>query len=86
MTKKIVCVVLTMLLMMTFTGCKGMDSTKETQEETSMFVIVEQRMVHGSRYSVVYHKQTNVMYTVSYTNQFTVMVDAEGKPLLYANQ
>ena len=46
------------------------------------FVVVDQ--AYG--YMIVYHEQTNVMYSVtSGYNQgvFTLLVDADGKPLLY---
>lgn len=49
----------------------------------SMFVVVE----NTPTWIVVYHKETKVMYAVSdnsynYGN-FTLLVDADGKPLLY---
>lgn len=51
--------------------------------EESMFVMLENT---GGWY-VVYHKDTKVMYAVSHgehnTGVFTLMVDKEGKPLLY---
>jgi hypothetical protein len=42
----------------------------------------------GNKYSqmegnAVYDKQTKVIYVVSRTGAFTVMVDKDGKPLLY---
>jgi hypothetical protein len=40
-------------------------------------------------YEVVYHKQTKVMYVVSIghnnSGNFTLLVNADGKPLLYTN-
>ena len=67
-----------------FTSCDL--STVEKQphlNEASMFVLIEE----ASMWKVVYHKETKVMYTVSYGayNQgtFTLLVDKDGKPLLY---
>lgn len=52
-------------------------------DDQSMFVEVEETWL----WKVVYHKDTKVMYAVSYGsyNQgvFTLLVDAEGKPLIY---
>ena len=51
--------------------------------EASMFVIVEAT----GTWNVVYHKGTKVMYAVStgsYNNgTFTLLVDQDGKPMLY---
>ena len=49
----------------------------------SMFVLVEST----NKWDVVYHKETKVMYAVSSygdgTGVFTLLVDRDGKPLLY---
>ena len=55
-----------------------------TEQPTSMFVIVEESL----SWRIVYHKDTKVMYAVSdgsynYGN-FTLLVDADGKPLIYS--
>ena len=51
--------------------------------DRSMFVLIEK----GAIYNIVYHRETKVMYAISYglynSGNFTVMVDEEGKPLLY---
>lgn len=43
--------------------------------------------ITGDKYqiedNVVYDKQTKVMYVVSRAGTFTVMVDKDGKPMLY---
>ena len=57
-------------------------SAKEN-EANSMFEVVEDG---GDLYYVVYHKLTNVMYTVSSNGEFTVMVDANGEPLIYSKE
>lgn len=54
-----------------------------TPGDRSMFVIIE----NGDNYRIVYHHDTKVMYAISngkYNGgNFTVMLDANGKPLLY---
>lgn len=47
-----------------------------------MFEVVED----GDLYYVVYHKLTNVMYTVSDNGEFTVMVNVKGEPLIYSKE
>ena len=48
-----------------------------------MFVVLEV----GGTYKIVYHQETKVMYAISSggynSGTFTVMLDADGKPLLY---
>ena len=54
----------------------------EENEVNSMFEVVED----GDLYYVVYHKLTNVMYTVSGSGEFTVMVNVKGEPLIYSKE
>jgi len=54
----------------------------EENEVNSMFEVVED----GDLYYVVYHKLTNVMYTVSGNGEFTFMVNAKGEPLIYSKE
>ena len=87
MIKRILCLSIFIILIFTFVGCS--DSTMQTVDDTkddintSIFVEVET----NSLFKIVYHKDTKVMYTISkgYYNQgtFTVMLDADGKPMLY---
>ena len=89
MFKKILCLVIAIMLMLACVGCgdiKKMEtdaSTKYTPASTSMFVLVEEDIMY---YSIVYHKETKVMYAISNGGSnlgtFTVMLDADGKPLL----
>ncbi len=56
---------------------------KNQGTDVSMFVVLEV----GTTYKIVYHHETKVMYAVSTgsynAGTFTVMLDADGKPLLY---
>lgn len=67
-------------------GCSGIAKTEkanEKQENTSMFVEVEQAM----SWKVVYHKETKVMYVISNGSYnhgtFTLLVNADGTPMIY---
>ena len=67
--------------------------TSETEvaaEESSAFVVVEEAL----QYSIVYHRDTKVMYVAPHGewlvfaekyryNDLTIMLDADGNPLLY---
>ena len=86
MKRKIFTLIMVVCLSVSLAGCSNNRVTVEnnkTTENTSMFVEVE----HGYDWRVVYHKETKVMYVISCgyynTGNFTVMVDADGKPLLW---
>ena len=71
--------------MLAISACKS-NKPQTMDFEDSRFVMIETTAL----YNVCYDKETNVMYTLSkgyYTNGvFTVMVDANGKPLKYNPQ
>lgn len=86
MKKRILSAVLTVGLLFSLAGYNY--SEVETEEKvkgdtSSMFVCVEQ----ATSWSVVYHKETKVMYVVSdgFYNHgtFTLLVDADGNPMLW---
>lgn len=69
---------------MLFTSCNLSTVEKQPRlDESSMFVIIEKT----GAWNVVYHKETKVMYAVASgvynVGTFTLLVDREGKPLLY---
>lgn len=80
-TKIFVLAILIFCLLLT--GCGAKMSTVNNEGDRSMFVLIEE----GATYSIVYHRETKVMYAISAggynSGDFTVMVDEEGKPLLY---
>ena len=89
MIKRIICLLLAILVISTlFVGCGGVSATpvEEQYAETDVFVIVEKGNNRGYYYTVVYHKQTKVMYILSNDNIATVMVDAEGNPVTYEGE
>ena len=65
-------------------GCHNDSQPKELASiDGSSFLIVED----GVDYDIVYHKETKVMYIVSggqyNIGSFTVMVNADGTPMIY---
>lgn len=78
----LVCVLIIFVVVSLF--CKFLAKFKraEEAEENSMFEVVED----GDLYYVVYHKLTNVMYTVSGNGEFAVMVNVKGEPLIYSKE
>lgn len=85
--KKILFVCLIAIGMM-FTSCAPMSHMPHAYSKSNIAKRFEPIINEGNNYSeiednVVYDKQTKVMYVVSPTGTFTVMVDKDGKPLLY---
>lgn len=68
-------------------GYSKVDSVYDAEDEStmrkSMFIEVE----HASYWKVVYHKDTKVMYAVSYGGYaygvFTLLVNPDGTPMLW---
>lgn len=85
MKKSFIVLITLALLSFGLTGCGVTPQYEESASESgySMFVIVED----GSTYSIVYHKDTKVMYAISdggYNHgTFTVMLNPDGTPMLY---
>ena len=63
-------------------GC-GSEVIEDSSNESPTFIEVE----NGDGYDIVYHKDTKVMYIVSYGGNhelsYEVMLNADGSPLLY---
>ena len=71
-------------IVLTFSGCAvNKTETVATEENPSMFVEVER----AGSWQVVYHKDTKVMYAVSFgaynLGTFTLLVNADGTPMLW---
>lgn len=65
-------------------GCGApVEHSESATEDASMFVCVEQT----SLWKICYHRETKVMYAVSYGSYncgtFTLLVNADGTPMLY---
>lgn len=83
---KILCVALiSVLLVCLICGCSEVESTADPSKP-SMFIKVET----AHTWVVVYHRETKVMYTVSNygdgSGVFTLLVNADGTPLLYQEE
>lgn len=92
--KQILCITFTiclcgLFLILNITGCAPhSDETANTSNEESnaSFVIVEKELVNGYFYKIAYHKDTKVMYVLGEHNEFEVMLDPDGKPLLWEGE
>lgn len=87
MKRIIVLMILLLCLFLTGCGVKKMESVADLEASNeSMFIIVEK----GAYYKIAYHRDTKVMYAISNggynAGNFTVMVDPNGKPLLYQEE
>lgn len=80
--KKLVAVLTALFLAFALTGCNSTES-KIDDGAPSRFVTVERT----GMWMVVYDDETKVMYSVSYgvynNGTFTMLVNADGTPLLY---
>lgn len=74
------------LLTVALMGCnKKVDSIESNKgSNASMFVCVER----ARTWMIVYHKETKVMYAVSTygPNVFTLLVDRDGKPMIWEGE
>lgn len=81
--KRIIAIMLMAVMMLSLSACRTKRTSEITKGETSRMVYVEET---GS-YCIVYDKYTKVMYAVSNgaynMGTFTLLVDADGNPLLY---
>lgn len=81
MKKKLIAILI--IGMLSLAACAKVESVNDNKNETSMFVEVEST----SSWKVVYHKETKVMYIVSWSSynygDFTLLVNADGSPMLW---
>lgn len=82
--KKIFLLLATVFMIVAFSACFANPSESNVSEDNpSMFVLAED----GLYWHVYYHKETKVMYVVSTSSynrgNFTVLVNADGTPMLY---
>ena len=82
--KRIMLIILCSTLLI---GCKKMERAEENNgSNTGMFVTIEDT----ATFQIVYNKYTKVMYAVSCGNYnkgtFTLLVNADGTPMLYEKE
>lgn len=88
--KKILCLFITVLLLLTCVGCsaeiEGTETTKSTADSSSCdssFIVVEKDFINGYWYRIAYHKDTKVMYVLGHYCDFTVMLNPDGSPMIW---
>lgn len=78
MKKIIVILLIFLVVIFVFMGCQEVESNSETTSGKSMFILVEDT----GYWKVVYHRESKVMYAVSYgsynSGNFTLLVDQNG--------
>lgn len=81
--RRLIMVVFVAMMIVSLSACSTKRTTEIVKGETSRMVYVEET----AAYCIVYDKYTKVMYAVSnggYSiGNFTLLVDANGNPLLY---
>lgn len=82
--KRITSVILCCLLFISLISCAPTKIESKVEEgSTSMFVCIES----APTYLIVYHKDTKVMYSVSYgmhaSGIFTLLVNQDGSPMIW---
>ena len=84
--KKILCLFLALTILFSFAGCTvALPEENANQETTSMFIKLETfRASSGGGAHVFYHKDTKVMYIVSYDGVATIMLNPDGMPQIYS--
>lgn len=80
-------IVIALLTLMLLTGCTKVENVEKSEaKDVSRFVTVETTTL----WKVVVDKDTHVMYAVSFgghsSGTFTLLVDADGKPLIYKGE
>ena len=91
MKKKLFCLLLLLVLpvCLLFTGCSKTAQSSNTGEEFIVGDIILVKIVKTSNFSIFVDKNTRVMYlynTTNYQGGLTVMLDADGKPLIYEGE
>ncbi len=86
MKKKLFCLLLLFILpvCLLFTGCSGGIEEKSTEEH--IMVCIDRFSLGGSSAFVLVHKETRVMYITYYQGGTTIMLDEDGKPLIYEGE
>lgn len=84
---KIIAIIFAILMIFCLIGCNNQKPKISERETEKVFVLVGYA---EAEYKIVYHRKTRVMYVVSCGSYnygtFTVMVDENGKPLLWQGE
>lgn len=83
--KRLIAIVIMIVMILSLSGCETKQTKEVVKGEASRMVTVEET----NAYLIVYDKYTKVMYAVSAggynCGNFTLLIDANGNPLLYEN-
>lgn len=81
--KKFYIILVTFILSLFLVACGNKKPAGDDPSKSSRFVTVESTLI----YKIVVDKETGVMYAVSYggynSGNFSLLVDREGKPLIW---
>lgn len=85
--KKFIIILAVIMMFMVLSACtKNPAQSIAVDDQPSMFVEIEE----GDKWRVVYHKETKVMYVVSFSSynrgNFTLLVNPDGSPMLYEGE
>lgn len=82
--KKILCLLFILITPLLFCGC-GNAQTNYVEE--SMFIVIEYLNINQSNFIyILVHKETKVMYMTQYNGGLTVMLNADGTPMLWEGE
>ena len=80
---RIVSIIIVLLFIFCCLSACSKIETESSNESPSMFIQIEET----TAWRIVYHRETKVMYAVSWgsynTGSFTVLVNPDGTPMLY---
>lgn len=84
MIKRILCLIIVIMLMLTCVGCSNAGND----------IVTDSRFIHkeagwddnGNRMFIIVDTETKVMYMIRGGGGITVMLDADGKPLLWEGE
>lgn len=82
-SRMIIVVWIVVVFVSSLCSCKDTTVTSVSNDDTSMFVFLE----NTPQWDVVYHKDTKVMYAVSHygtgSGVFTALLNPDGTPMIY---
>ena len=77
--KKLICMVITMAVVVSLTACGINDTRKDTQNSDNRMTLI-----YNNGFVVIYvDNETGVQYILGSNRGVCVMVDENGKPLIY---
>lgn len=85
--KTIIAILIIVLLLVLLCGCDKPQKAKDFIQNSDRFVLLETQDVGvSSLMYILCDKETHVMYGMMWEVGMTVMLDADGKPLLYEGE